>query len=426
MERVLTTNFRPGLPPMNLREYEAAGGYQALRKAIKEHTPGEVVQVVTDSNLRGRGGAGFPTGQKWANLPPCETCEQPRIMIANLDEMEPGTFKDRYLVENDPHQFLEGLLIACYACRSELAYVFVRDVYRKPAAELIEQALAEAEQAGYVGRNVLGSGWNCEVHVHMSAGRYICGEAMGILNAMEGRRAIPRTKPPHEVASGAWGKPTVVNNVETYCCVPHIVLRGAEWFRGLGKAKDAGTKIYGVSGRVKRPGSYELPMGTTLNELLDEAGGMQEGYQFKAALPGGASTMYLGSHEMDVPLEFEALKEIDCYFGTGTAIVVDDRTCIVGLTHNLQQFYARESCGWCTPCRDGLPWIEKLYRDQEEGRGKPGDVELLGELARSIGRNTFCALALGAIVSIESSIHKFRGEYDDHIRLGRCPFRDGH
>jgi len=424
MEPVLTRNFRPGQPPMDLREYEAAGGYSALRRAVRKHTPEEVVKIVLDSNLRGRGGAGFPTGQKWANMPPVEQSERPRIIIANLDEMEPGTFKDRYLVENDPHQLLEGLLIGAYACQADLGYVFTRGEYLQPPATAIERALAEAEQAGYVGRNILGSGWDFEVHIHMSAGRYMCGEAMGILNATEGKRAIPRTKPPYEVTSGAWGKPTVVNNVETFCCVPHIILRGAEWFRNLGKANDAGTKIYGISGRVKRPGSYELPMGTTLRELLEHAGGMLDGYQFKAALPGGASTMYLASREMDVPLEFESLKEIDCYFGTGTAIIVDDRTCIVGLTHNLQAFYARESCGWCTPCRDGLPWIEELYRDQEEGRGQSGDPELLMELARSIHGNTFCALALGAVVSIESSLKKFRGEYDDHTRLGRCPFQD--
>jgi len=426
MEPVLTKNFRKGQPPMSLREYEAAGGYQALRISVREHSPEEVVRIVSDSNLRGRGGAGFPTGQKWQGLPPMDKSALPRLVIANLDEMEPGTFKDRYLVENDPHQFLEGLIIAGYACRSELAYVFIRGEYLAPPADTIERALAEARDAGYVGRDILGSGWNYDVHIHMSAGRYMCGEAMGILNAMEGKRAIPRTKPPYEVTSGAWGKPTVVNNVETFCCLPHIILNGPGWFRKIGKAKDVGPKIYGISGRVKRPGSYELPMGTTLRELLDQAGGMLNGYQFKAALPGGASTMYLDDSEMDVPLEFESLKEIHCYFGTGTAIVADHTTCIVGLTHNLQQFYARESCGWCTPCRDGLPWIEKLYRDQEEGRGQPGDPELLMELSRSVHGNTFCALALGAVVSIESSLTKFRSEYDDHIRLHRCPFKDQH
>ena len=427
MDPVLSKNIKPGGPPTSLQDYEAGGGYQALRQALRRHTPAEVVQLVFDSGLRGRGGAGFPTGQKWKNLPPLETSEKPRILIANLDEMEPGTFKDRFLVEGDPHQLIEGMVIASYACQAELGYIFVRAEYLDPVAHTLERALAEARQAGYVGRSCLGSGLNFELHLHISAGRYMCGEAMGILNATEGKRAIPRTKPPYEVTSGAWGKPTVVNNVETLCCVPHIVARGPEWFRGLGKAKDSGPKIYGVSGRVKRPGSYELPMGTTLRELLEEhAGGMLEGYQFKAALPGGASTMFLNASEMDVPLDFESLKEIGCYFGTGTAIIVDDSTCIVGLEHNLQQFYARESCGWCTPCRDGLPWLLQLLAEIEEGRGRNGDLELLMELSRSIQGNTFCALALGAVASVESGLRKFRGDYEEHLRQGCCPWKDRH
>jgi NADH-quinone oxidoreductase subunit F len=426
MEPVLTRNIRPGGPPTGLREYEAAGGYVALRQALTRHTPAELVAMVSEADLRGRGGAGFPMGQKWAGLPPLEQSERPRIYIANLDEMEPGTFKDRFLVEGDPHQLLEGLAISAYACQAELGYIFVRDEYVEPA-RVLSRALAEAEQAGYVGRNILGTDFSFELHIHMSAGRYICGEAMAILNAMEGKRAIPRTKPPYEVQSGAWGKPTVVNNVETLCCVPHIVERGPAWFKALGKAKDAGTKIYGVSGRVKRPGSFELPMGSTLRELVEEhAGGMQEGYRFRAALPGGASTMFLDSSEMEVPLEFESLKEIGCYFGTGTVIVLDDHTCPVGLVHNLQRFYSRESCGWCTPCRDGLPWIEGILAGLEEGRGEPGDLDLLRELCHHIHGNTFCALALGAVVSIESGLVKLRAEYEAHLGQSGCPWKDRH
>ena len=427
MERVLSRNIRPGQAPPTLREYEAGGGYSALRTAVTQRTPEDIVGLVLDSNLRGRGGAGFPTGQKWANLPPAGESTRPRLFIANLDEMEPGTFKDRYLVEGDPHQFIEGMLISMYACQTEMGYIFIRAEYLEPVGRILERALGEATEAGYIGRSILGSSWGCELHVHMSAGRYMCGEAMAILNALEGKRAIPRTKPPYEVTSGAWGLPTVVNNVETLCCVPNIVERGPDWFRSLGRARDAGMKVYGISGRVKRPGSYELPMGTTLRELLEEhAGGMLGGYQFRAALPGGASTMFLDSSEMEVPLEFESLKDIHCYFGTGTAIIVDDRTCLVGTVHNLQQFYARESCGWCTPCRDGLPWIEKLYRDFEEGRAQPGDPELVAELSHHIHGNTFCALALGAVAPIESSLRKFRGDYEEHIRQQRCPWRERH
>ena len=423
MEPVLTRNIRPCGPPASLAEYEAAGGYQALRRALSAHTPAEIIKIVSDSNLRGRGGAGFPTGTKWAGLPPIETSACPRVVIANFDEMEPGTYKDRFLVEGDPHQLLEGMIIAAHACQAELGYIFIRGEYVEPARAL-GRALAEAEQAGYLGRNILGKGFNFEVHLHTSAGRYMCGEETGLLNAMQGRPATPRTKPPYAVTVGAWGLPTVVNNVETFCCVPHIIERGAEWFKGVGKAIDAGMKIYQVSGRVKRPGSFELPMGTTLRELIEEhAGGMLDGYTFRAALPGGASTMFLDTAEMEVPLDFESLKKINCFLGTCSAIVLDDSTCIVGMVHNLQQFFARESCGWCTPCRDGIPWIEKTLRSIEDGAGRPEDLDLLLDQTHYIHGNTFCALALGAVVSIESSLHKFRDDYDRHLRQHRCPWK---
>jgi NADH-quinone oxidoreductase subunit F len=424
VEPVLTRNMKPGRTPVSLADYEKAGGYSALRTALTRYSPPEIVKLVTDSNLRGRGGAGFPTGRKWAALVPAERSRRPRLLMVNFDEMEPGTYKDRFLVEGDPHQLIEGTLIAGYACQADIAYIFVRGEYVTPIRAL-EQALAEAEQAGYVGRNILGRGFDFEIRLHTSAGRYMCGEETGLLNAIEGKPANPRTKPPYPVTSGAWGLPTVINNVETLCCVPHIVERGAEWFRGLGKAKDAGTKIYGMSGRVKRPGSWELPIGTTLRELLTEhAGGMQEGVGFRAALPGGASTMFLDVAQMDVPLEYESLAQINCFFGTGSAIVLDDRTCVVGMVHNLQQFFARESCGWCTPCREGLPWVRDLLGGLEQGQGRPGDLELLEDQAHYIHGNTFCALALGAMVSLESSLQKFRADYEEHLRAPRCPWKD--
>ncbi|MFB3881538.1 MAG: NADH-quinone oxidoreductase subunit NuoF [Armatimonadota bacterium] len=422
MEPVLTRNIKPDRQAPSLREYEAAGGYSALRQALSRHTPDEVVKIVSDADLRGRGGAGYPAGRKWAGVPPVGDSGYPRIIITNCDEMEPGTFKDRLLVEGDPHQLIEGMLIAAYACQCDLGYMFVRAEYTGPARALA-RAVAEAREAGYIGRNILGSGWDFELHMHLSAGRYMCGEGMGLAEAMEGKKAYPRTKPPYEVAVGVWGRPTVVNNVETLCCVPHIISRGAKWFRSLGRAEDAGMKIYGVSGRVKRPGSFELPMGTTMRELVEEhAGGMLDGYRFRAALPGGASTMFLDESELDVPLEFEALKRINCYFGTGTAIVLDDHTCVVGMVRNLEQFYARESCGWCTPCRDGLPWIEEVLGDIEEGRGRPDDLDWLLEQADAIGPNTFCALALGAVQPVQSSVRKLRAEYEEHLRRRGCPF----
>jgi NADH-quinone oxidoreductase subunit F len=423
MEAILTKNIKPNQPPLDLKGYEAAGGYESLRQALRQHTPTEIMQIVTDANLRGRGGAGFPTGKKWSLLPPVEKSIQPRIFIVNFDEMEPGTFKDRFLVEGDPHQLIEGALIAAYACQASLVYIFVRGEYIRPI-QLLRKAVAEAAQAGYTGRNIFDSGWNCELRLHTSAGRYMCGEETGLVNALEGRRANPRTKPPYVVTSGAWGKPTVVNNVETVCCVPHIVVRGADWFKNLGRAKDAGSKIYGVSGRVKHPGAWELPIGTTLRELIEEhAGGMQEGMKFRAALPGGASTKFLDESEMDIALEYQTLGEHKAYFGTGCAIVLDERTCPVGFVHNLQAFFARESCGWCTPCWSGLSWIADILEGFEKGQAQADDIKLLQDQSLYIDNNTFCALATGAMFSLDSSLQKFRADYEAHLQQSRCPWQ---
>ncbi|HEY3356149.1 MAG TPA: NADH-quinone oxidoreductase subunit NuoF [Polyangia bacterium] len=424
MEPILTRNIGPGRTPPALKEYEAAGGYAALRDVVPRRPPATIVQAVLDSGLRGRGGAGFPTGVKWKALPPLAGSARPRVLACNYDEMEPGTYKDRFLVEGDPHQLIEGMILAAWACQCDVGYIFVRGEYRRSLA-LLEHAVGEAAAAGYVGGDVLGSGWRFDLHLHESAGRYMCGEETGLLNALEGRRATPRAKPPFPMTVGAWGLPTVVNNVETLCNVPHIAARGADWFKGLGRAKDSGTKIYGMSGRVKRPHCVELPMGTPLRELLDEMGGMQDGYRFRAALPGGASTRFLGPDQLDVPLDFASLAAINRFLGTGTAVVLDDHTCVVDLARNLERFYARESCGWCTPCREGLPWLEAILADLHAGRGRPGDVELIEEQGEMIGPHTFCALATGAIFPLESSLELFRDEYEDHIRLGRCPLDKG-
>lgn len=421
MESVLTKNMRPGRAPMNLREYEAAGGYAAPRKALSLG-PEATLQLVIDAEIKGRGGAGYPAGKKWAALAPYDQSPKPRLIFVNADEMEPGTYKDRFLMEGDPHQLIEGTIIGAYACRAALGWIFVRAEYVDPI-RLLKQALAEAREAGYLGKNLLGSGWDFELHLHESAGRYMCGEALALLNSMEGGRAIPRSKPPHAANAGAWGLPSIVNNVETFCCVPHVILRGPEWFKSLGKAADAGPKIYGVSGRVARPGSYELPLGTTLRELLEVAGGMLPGYQFRAALPGGASSTFLDASELDVPLDFQTLKDMNAYFGTGSVTVLDDKTCPVGMTLSLQQFFARESCGWCTPCRDGLPWLVEILSRLERGLGTMDDLTLLEDLTKNIHDHTFCTLALGAVLSIESGLKKLRAEYEAHIHAGRCPFR---
>ncbi|HEX6998350.1 MAG TPA: NADH-quinone oxidoreductase subunit NuoF [Gammaproteobacteria bacterium] len=424
MERPLTQNIRPDREPPDIRAYERAGGYRALRKAVTEMSPDDVLQVVTESGLRGRGGAGFPTGQKWSFVPRGVGARTPRYIIANADEMEPGTFKDRLLLEGDPHQLIEGLLLGAYAIGASTAYIFLRDEYRL-AAERLRRAIAEAAGRGYVGERVLGSGFAVELHLHTSAGRYICGEETALISALEGRRAIPRTKPPFPQAVGLWGKPTVVNNVETLCNVPHIVANGAAWFKGLSRTGDAGTKIYGVSGKVRRPGAWELPMGTPVRELLEEhAGGMREGYGLRGFLPGGASTDFLVEEHLDAPLDFESMQKCGSRLGTGTLIVLDDRTCPVAMVHNLEHFFAQESCGWCTPCRDGLPYVEQLLAAIDAGEGQTTDLDLLEMHTRHLGPGrTFCAHAPGAMEPLQSALKHFRADFERHIWEGRCPYR---
>ena len=304
MERPLTRNISPGAAPPTRQDYERGGGYAGLRAALRM-TPQEVQKLVKDSGLRGRGGAGFPTGLKWSFVPMDERAPHPKYLIANADEMEPGTFKDRLLLEGDPHQLIEGMIIAGYAIGAEVAFIFLRWAYRR-AATVLERAIAEARDAGYLGANILGSGYRLDLHLHLSAGRYICGEETALLNALEGRRANPRSKPPFPQVAGLFGKPTIVNNVETLCNLPHIAANGSAWFAGLGRGKDAGTKLYGVSGKVKRPGLWELPMGTPIREILEEhAGGMREGARFRGLLPGGASTDFLVEEHLDLPLDFD-------------------------------------------------------------------------------------------------------------------------
>src|SRR5690606_36278306 len=355
MERPLTANIRPGEPPLDIEGYERSGGYRAVRRALSELSPDDVLELVIDSGLRGRGGAGFPTGQKWRFMPRGDDAPRPRYLIANADEMEPGTFKDRLLLEGDPHQLIEGMILSAYAIGANVAYVFLRDEYRL-AAETLRRAIAEATDRGFLGEHILGSEISLSLHLHTSAGRYICGEETALISALEGRRAIPRTKPPFPQLVGLWGKPTVVNNVETLCNVPQIVNNGAEWFRSLGLTSDSGTKLYGARGKVKRPGLWELPMGTPIRELLEEhAGGMPDGYRLRALLPSGASTDLLVEAHLDTPMDFESIQKGGSRLGTGTMIVLDDKTCPVAMLHNLEHFFAQESCGWCTPCRDGLP-----------------------------------------------------------------------
>lgn len=423
MERPLTQHIDPNGSPLSLAAYEQVGGYAAVRKVLKGMTPQEVQKLVQDSNLKGRGGAGFNTGMKWSFVPMGNGVPQVKYLIANADEMEPGTFKDRVLLEGNPHQLIEGMILAGYAIQANISYVFLRWAYRK-AAQVIRKSIAEAYEAGYLGKNILGSGYSLDMHLHTGVGRYMCGEETALLNALEGKRATPRAKPPFPQVSGLFGKPTIVNNVETFCCVPHIVNNGAAWFKGLSRSEDGGTKLYGVSGKVKRPGCWELPMGVTMRELIEEhAGGMQDGVQLKGVLPGGASTDFLTREHLDIKMDFASVAAAGSRLGTGTMIVMDDATCPVGFVHNLQHFFAQESCGWCTPCREGLPWVEKILLSLEKGEGSEADIELLHMHAQFLGPgHTFCALAPGAMEPLQSALKYFREDFEKHIHEKRCPY----
>lgn len=424
MERPLTQHIRPDRKPLNLQEYEKVGGYQSVRKVLRELTPEGVTNLVKESNLKGRGGAGFSTGLKWSFVPMGQDVPRPKYLVANADEMEPGTFKDRLLLEGNPHQLIEGMIIAAYAIQADISYVFLRWAY-KVAAQEITKAIQEAYASGYLGQNILDSGYSLEMYLHTGVGRYMCGEETALLNALEGKRATPRAKPPFPQVSGLFGKPTIVNNVETLSCLPHIVNNGADWFKSLSRSADAGTKIYGISGKVNKPGAWELPMGVTVRELVEEhAGGMRNGYKFKGALPGGASTDFLVEEHLDVPMDYTSVAAAGSRLGTGTMIILDDHTCPVGFVHNLQHFFAQESCGFCTPCREGLPWVEKILLSLDNGEGKLDDIQLLDFHTKYLGPgNTFCALAPGAMEPLQSALKYFRDDFERHIHEKQCPWR---
>ncbi len=422
MEKPLTEHIKNDNTWLSLKEYKKVGGYEGLQKALKLN-PEEVTNIVKESGLKGRGGAGFSTGTKWSFVPMGDDVPTPKYFIANGDEMEPGSFKDRLLLEGNPHQLIEGMIIGSYAIQARYSYVFLRWAYHH-AAKAISSAIQEAYEAGYLGQNILGSKFNLDMSLHISVGRYICGEETALLNALEGKRANPRTKPPFPVVSGLFGKPTVVNNVETLNNIPHILNKGAEWFKGLSKTDEGGTKLYGASGRVKKPGLWELPLGTTLRELLEvHAGGMQDGYKFKGVLPGGGSTDFLTEEHLDVPMDYASVGKAGSRLGTGTLIVLDDKTCTVGMLQNLEQFFAQESCGWCTPCREGLPWTAKLLDAIEKGKGKMEDLDTLTFQTHYMAPgNTYCALAPGAMEPLQSALKYFKTDFEKHIHEHKCPW----
>lgn len=426
MERPLTHMIPSDGHPLNLMEYESSGGYQALKKALGM-TPLAVIDIVKDSNLMGRGGAGFPTGVKWGFVPMGDDASEVKYLIANADEMEPGTFKDRVLLEGNPQQLIEGMIISAYAIQASEAIIFLRWAYKSAARRLL-QAIHDASEAGFLGDNILGSGYRLKMTLHTSVGRYMCGEETGLLSALEGKRSIPRAKPPFPQISGLFGKPTIVNNVETLCCIPPIIDKGAGWFRDLSLAASGGTKLYGASGRVNKPGIYELPLGTSLREIIEvHAGGMRKGYKFRAALPGGASTDFLTEDHMDVKMDFKSVAEVGSRLGTGTIIVLDDKTCPVGFVHNLEHFFAQESCGWCTPCREGLPWVERILKSIEDGEGTEGDLDILHSHITGLGPGmTFCALAPGAMAPLNSALKYFNDDFIKHIKEKKCPYGEAY
>ncbi len=402
-----------------LATYERTEGYQALRKALGEMQPDELIQLVKDSGLRGRGGAGFPTGMKWGFIPQGDG--KPHYVVVNADEGEPGTCKDAPLMMADPHELIEGIVIASYAIRCNHAFIYLRGELVH-AGRRLERAIAEAYAAGYLGKDILGSGFDCELTLHRGAGAYICGEETALLDSLEGYRGQPRLRPPFPATHGLYGAPTVVNNVETIASVPHIVLGGVDWWKSMGTEKSPGPKIFSVSGHVERPGNYEVPLGTTARELIyDIAGGVPGGRSLKAWTPGGSSTPMLTDEHLDTPLDFEGVMAAGSLLGTAAIMVMDDSVCIVRTALRLTEFYAHESCGKCTPCREGTYWMTQILDRLERGAGTESDIQTLLDTCENIFGRSFCALGDGATSPIVSSIKYFRDEYVEHYTRGRCP-----
>lgn len=415
MTKVLTTRFDLRGEACDIAVYLKTGGYQALPKALKEFTPEQVTEEVKKSVLRGRGGAGFPTGLKWSFVP--KEAKRPKYLVCNADESEPGTGKDRDLMRYDPHQLIEGMIISAYALNSHTSYIYVRGEYWR-IQEVLERALKQAYERGYLGKNILGSGFDHNMYVHTGAGAYICGEETALLESLEGKRGHPRAKPPFPAVVGLYGGPTVVNNVETLAVVPWIILNGGEWYKALGTEKSGGTKLFTVSGHVNKPGNYEVPMGYPLMSLINnECGGIKGGKQLKACIPGGSSVPILTAEECEkMTLDYESAASLGTMLGSGGVIVMDETTDIFETTHNVTHFYKHESCGWCTPCREGTRWLMKVFDRMSRYEGKPGDVELLYDLADKILGKSFCALGDAAAMPIQSAISKFRSDFERRIK----------
>jgi NADH-quinone oxidoreductase subunit F len=417
MEKILTQHH--GTAELwKLKNYRAQGGYHVLENVLKTYQPDDIITIVRNAGLRGRGGAGFPTGVKWGFLP---KDDRARYLICNADESEPGTFKDRVFLEEDPHQMLEGIIISCYAVRVNLAFIYMRGEFYL-GAKRVQAAVDDAYAAGYLGKNILGSGLDLDILVHRGAGAYICGEETGLIESLEGKRAYPRIKPPFPANIGVFGMPTVVNNAETLANIPHIVSRGAEWYNTIGPERNRGTRMFCVSGKVRRPGVYELPLGVPLRDIIFEhARGLEEGRTLKAVIPGGGSARILTAAEaMQVDSDFDSLQRAGSMGGSGGIMVLDDTVCIVQSTYIIAEFFHDESCGQCSPCREGTGWMEKILHRIEMGEGRPGDVDLLLQMGTNIFGRTICPLGDASVWPVESAINKFRDEFAYHIREKHC------
>ena len=403
--------------PWTLQTYLRHGGYDGLRRALSM-TPEEVITEVKESGLRGRGGAGFPTGTKWSFID--RTSPKPKYLVINADESEPGTCKDMPLLLTTPHFLVEGAIIAAYAIGARHAFVYLRGEVL-PVLRRLQAAVAEAYEAGYLGAGIGGTGFDLDLIVHAGAGAYICGEETALLDSLEGRRGQPRLRPPFPAVAGLYACPTVVNNVESIASVPPIMARGVDWFKSMGTEKSPGFTLYSLSGHVTRPGQYEAPLGITLRELLDYAGGMRAGHELKFWTPGGSSTPLLTAEHLDVPLDYEGVASVGSMLGTKALQIFDETTCVVRAVRRWTQFYAHESCGKCTPCREGTYWLTQIYARLEEGRGMPEDLDKLLDISDAILGKSFCALGDGAASPILSSLKYFRAEYEAHL-TGGCPF----
>jgi NADH-quinone oxidoreductase subunit F len=416
--KVISKRF--GLPnSASLDVFVQHEGYQALKKALAMK-PEDVVNEVKNSGLRGRGGAGFNTGMKWSFVP--KQSAKPKYVVCNADESEPGTCKDRPLMEYDPHQLIEGIVIAGHAIQSHQGFIYIRGEYRY-LLDIVDRALAEAYSAGYLGKNIQGSGFDFELCTHTGAGAYECGEETALLNSLEGLRGYPRIKPPFPAVVGLYGGPTVINNVETLCNVPHIILHGAEWYAKLGSLKNGGTRLFCLSGHINRPGIFELPMGFSLRRMIEEiGGGVLDGKRLKAIVPGGSSCPVLTANEIDVDMDYDSVAKIGSMLGSGGVVILNEDTCMVKFLGRIMRFYAHESCGWCIPCREGTSWLKHMLDRFHGGGPLPDDPDTALDVSYNILGKTLCPLGDAAAMPAISILKKFRQEFDEHIKLGYCPY----